>query len=327
MMRQAATTATLLTCLLWPCTPRAQTTSTAPVSSADELVGLWKAARRFGPDARGPLVIEKTASGWSADFIGHIFPVRSEGSELTFALPDGEGSFIGRLQTHGRAITGHWTPPNSVVHGSKFAVPVTLAAAGPDRWQGLVEPLDDDCDFYLMVRKLADGSLGAFVRNPDRNLGLQYGIDRIVRDGNAVTLVGRIWNQGAEIALFHGKLDPSAKVISIVFPDQGGTYDFARDDNRMSGFYPRGRQPEHYIYRAPLKRDDGWLTGTLDDAKIDRAGIEKFIQTIVDMPIDSVHTPEVEAILIARHGKLVLEEYFHGFNRDTLHDTRSAGKA
>jgi len=45
------------------------------------------------------------------------------------------------------------------------------------------------------------------------------------------------------------------------------------------------------------------------------------------MPIVSVHTDEPEAILVGRHGKLVLEEYFHGFNRDKLHDTRSAAKS
>ena len=31
--------------------------------------------------------------------------------------------------------------------------------------------------------------------------------------------------------------------------------------------------------------------------------------------------------MIARHGKLVLEEYFHGFSRDMLHNTRSASKS
>jgi CubicO group peptidase (beta-lactamase class C family) len=31
--------------------------------------------------------------------------------------------------------------------------------------------------------------------------------------------------------------------------------------------------------------------------------------------------------LIARHGKLVLEEYFHGYDRETPHDTRSASKS
>jgi CubicO group peptidase (beta-lactamase class C family) len=33
------------------------------------------------------------------------------------------------------------------------------------------------------------------------------------------------------------------------------------------------------------------------------------------------------AFLIARHGKLVVEEYFHGYHRDMPHDTRSAAKS
>jgi CubicO group peptidase (beta-lactamase class C family) len=32
-------------------------------------------------------------------------------------------------------------------------------------------------------------------------------------------------------------------------------------------------------------------------------------------------------VLVARHGKLVLEEYFHGAHRDRLHNIRSAGKS
>ena len=43
--------------------------------------------------------------------------------------------------------------------------------------------------------------------------------------------------------------------------------------------------------------------------------------------MDSVDTPEIHGILIARHGKLVLEEYFHGEHRDKLHETRSAAKS
>jgi CubicO group peptidase (beta-lactamase class C family) len=35
----------------------------------------------------------------------------------------------------------------------------------------------------------------------------------------------------------------------------------------------------------------------------------------------------VHGVLIARHGKLVMEEYFHGEHRDRLHDTRSAAKS
>jgi CubicO group peptidase (beta-lactamase class C family) len=40
-----------------------------------------------------------------------------------------------------------------------------------------------------------------------------------------------------------------------------------------------------------------------------------------------VGASQVHSLLIARHGKLVLEEYFHGYDRDTPHDTRSASKS
>ena len=43
--------------------------------------------------------------------------------------------------------------------------------------------------------------------------------------------------------------------------------------------------------------------------------------------MDSADAPQIHALLIARHGRLVLEEYFHGVGRDDLHDTRSAAKS
>jgi CubicO group peptidase (beta-lactamase class C family) len=43
--------------------------------------------------------------------------------------------------------------------------------------------------------------------------------------------------------------------------------------------------------------------------------------------MDSNDALQLHGVLIARHGKLVLEEYFHGENRDKLHMTRSAAKS
>ncbi len=326
-MKRAAVVAILLALLIPAADGGAHAATNPPASKSDELAGLWKAERHFGPAARGMLTIERTSSGWTADFIGHVSPVSYEKSLLKFALPNGGGSFTGQLQHGGITIAGHWIQPNSVIHGFQTASPVRLAASGTSRWRGLVDPFHDDCTLFLMLRKRPDGTLDAYLRNPDRNFGFQYGIDRLVRDGAAITLMGRMWEKGPETEQFYGRFDAGTKTLSIVFPNQGGIYDFAHDDDLQSGFYPRGRVPVHYTYRAPPLLNDGWLTGTLNEAKIDRADIEKFVQTIVDMPIESVHTPEVEAILVARHGKLVMEEYFHGFDRYTLHDTRSAGKS
>jgi CubicO group peptidase (beta-lactamase class C family) len=116
--------------------------------------------------------------------------------------------------------------------------------------------------------------------------------------------------------------------MSIYLPSRGGTYDFKRvDSNQRSDFYPRGHPTGTYTYSRPLACDDGWQTASLEDVGISRAGIQKFIQMIIDTPIDSVSSQEVHGLLVARHGKLVLEEYFHGEHREKPHDTRSAAKS
>jgi CubicO group peptidase (beta-lactamase class C family) len=289
-------------------------------------VGLWKAKNRYGPDARGPLLLQKTPQGWTADFLGRIFAVRANLPEISFELPGKAGSFRGRLQKNGRDIYGHWSPPDSLVHGFQYASPVTLRADGPDRWRGTVSPYDDTLTLFLRVQKRPDGTVVAFLRNPERNLGTSYDVDRVVREGNVVKLGGRRFGQKSDSVL-SGTYDPDNQILSVAFPERGGNCDFRRDDDENSDFYPRGRTVPSYAYRPPPARDDDWPTGTLEEAGIDRAAIEKFVQMLADMPMETVHSPVVEGILIARHGKLVLEEYFHGEHRDKMHETRSAAKS
>lgn len=308
--------------------PVPATAALDPAAGAvDEFVGLWRAQQRFGPDARGPLILERSATGWTADFMGRIHPVRVDGQTLSFDLDNNEGAFTGRLQRGDRIITGHWTSPNSKVNGFRYASPVRLESDGANRWRGSVQPRHDEFTLYLMVDKRADGALGAYLRNPERNIGVFNNIDRLERSGNKVRLIGRAMGTEAESALFTGEYDRDNGILVMPFPNRGGTYDFRRDFDDSSGFYPRGRKSGRYTYRPPPARDDGWPTATLDEVGIDRSGLEKFIQMIVDMPIDSVRTPEIHGVLLARHGKLVLEEYFHGEHRDKLHETRSAAKS
>jgi CubicO group peptidase (beta-lactamase class C family) len=291
---------------------------------AQDLTGLWKAQQWFGPYARGPVLIERTPQGWTADFAGHLLPVQVRDSELQFALPDDAGKFEGRLERN--RIAGQWITPPSRTSGFRYGSPVTLTADGNDRWRGVITPRDDRYTLFLMVQQRPDGTLGAYLRNPDRNDGVFNDVTQVVRDGKAVRLMGHLRGQKTDQVLFEGTYDSEEELLSIAYPNRGGTYDFRRDGDN-SDFYPRGKKPQRYVYRAPPARNDGWMTGTLEQAQIDRAAIEKFVQMLIDMPMESVHTPQVHGVLIARHGKLVFEEYFHGEHRDRLHDTRSAAKS
>ncbi len=296
-----------------------------PAAAADDLEGLWKAKRWFGPFARGPLVIQTTGETYTAEMMGRILPIhRDDKGELSFELPNGQGAFRGRRT--GDTIRGHWYPPDSVHQIFKYVSPVQLKPEGPNRWSGQVVPFEDVFTFYLLARKRPDGSMGVFLRNPERDYGAWLGVDRMVREGNVVKLIGKRAGQKEDCELASGTYDPANEVLTLSFPLRGGTYDFHRDDEQ-SDFYPRGKNPGRYVYRPPSAREDGWPTGTLEEAGLDREGIEKFIQMILDTPMESVDTPETHAVLIARHGKLVLEEYFHGEHRDKLHETRSAAKS
>jgi CubicO group peptidase (beta-lactamase class C family) len=287
-----------------------------------ELAGLWKAKKRFGPDAAGTLVIERSGGGYAADFMGRVLPVRVESGELAFELPDGGGAFRGKVD--GTAITGHWVRPRTDVN-AHAASPVWLVVDGVGRWRGNVAPLQDAYTLYLLLTKRDDGAFDAVLRNPERDFGTQMGVVRLATEGEALRLIGR--RAGKEQDVANGRFDAENDVLMLTFPSRGGSYDFVRDSGDDSDFYPRGKNPARYSYRPPLAREDGWPTATLAEADISRPAIEAFVQRIVTTSMASPDAPQVHAILLARHGKLVLEEYFHGEHRDKLHETRSAGKS
>jgi CubicO group peptidase (beta-lactamase class C family) len=124
-----------------------------------------------------------------------------------------------------------------------------------------------------------------------------------------------------------GSFNPAQQVITLYFPYRGGSYDFRRDGDEQSAFYPRGPRPGRYVYRVPPALDDGWATASVDEVGIDRAAVERLVQRLTEMPMDSIDAPQVHGVLVARRGRLVLEEYFHGEHRDKLHNERSAAKS
>jgi CubicO group peptidase (beta-lactamase class C family) len=285
-------------------------------ASADALLGLWKAKRWFEPNVRGTLIIQRNGDAYTADVAGRVIPVTANGPELSFRLPNGQGSFRGKLES--KVLLGHWYDPD--------ASPVRLHAASPNQWIGAVESKEITFTLYLLVQKRPDGTLGVILDNPERDLGARLRLESLIRDGNVVKLMRMRKGEKEAETVVTGTYDTENDTISLAFPDFGGTFDFSRDGDE-SDFYLRGKNPSRYAYRRPSVLDDGWTTQSAEDAGIDRAGLESMIQMLIDRPMDSIDTPVVDALLIARNGKLVLEEYFRGQHREKMHGTRSAQKS
>src|SRR5262245_56485533 len=311
----------LLGCLLVGLTVAAErgTAAVPATGSVAELAGLWKAQRWFGPEARGPLVIRKNGANYAATMAGQDVPVRVTKDEVLFELPKGLGSFRGSFQPGGE-LDGHWYPPRGLF------TPVRLRPQGTNRWSGEVVSPDNLFTFYLLLQPRPDGTLGVILRNQERDWASLLGPDRLVRAGDSLKLMGRpVWRKQEEV-IAKGSYDAEHQTLTLGFPDRGGSYDFQREYDQ-SDFYPRGNHPAKYVYRPPTPGDEGWPTGTLDEVDIDRPAMERLVQKLLEAPMDSANTPKVHALLVARHGKLVFEEYFHGENRDKLQDTRSAAKS
>ena len=275
-----------------------------PAFAYASLDGLWAARRDFGPDVRGTLRV----TGDRARIAGRSAAVTTDGDRVAFDLPNAEGAFRGTIRES--RIVGHWIQPPTVWGGREYATPVTLAKRAGG-WVGEVRPLDDHMTLFLPI----SGNT-AYLRNPERNIGRFIAVQHIAVDGSHVKLLGK-----DDAVIAEGTV--ADDVMSIAFASAGGTFDFHRATAADEAvFYPRGEE-----YRKPAQLDDGWPVATLDDVGISREAIAKFIDKLNAVPMDSVHASWVDAVLIARHGKLVLEEYFHGDNPDEPHDTRSAAKS
>jgi CubicO group peptidase (beta-lactamase class C family) len=269
--------------------------ASATAQAPPDLPGLWGTSLRFGTEVSGTLLMYRTPDGWRADIGGFTVPVRGNAASFAFELPDGKGSFR----------NGHW------IQGGA-ATPVALVADGPNRWKGAIVPLENRLTFFLSITR----DLHTYIRNPERNAGIFTRVSRIEVTGKDLRLIGR--------DTVRGHYEDGV----ITLPLRGGTYDLTRvSDSATSPFYPRGNPPARYRYTPPLEVKDGWPVGTLEEMGISRDSIERFVQMLIDMPMDSLNTLQIHSLLIARHGKLVLEEYFHGADRDQPHNLRSASKS
>jgi CubicO group peptidase (beta-lactamase class C family) len=82
-------------------------------------------------------------------------------------------------------------------------------------------------------------------------------------------------------------------------------------------------QPQlEYTYQIPEKIADGWETSSLNKEGVNSEKIVEFIGDILKEKFKNIHS-----VLLVKNGKLILEEYFYNYEREKLHQIRSATKS
>jgi CubicO group peptidase (beta-lactamase class C family) len=261
--------------------------------------------------------LELRGTQWHATIAGNEVLVQQHSDELQFTLPNDQGEFRGRLRP-GPSLQGHWIQPAGLFNNNRYASPVHFQAAGKQRWRGQVRPLKDRFSVYASVERAPDGSLTAILRNPESN-EFRRRVYQVKLENGRVELV----NQAQTLK---GAYDSAKNQLSLALVEGAPDVSLSRRSPENSvGFYARSQPVAAYTYRPPVARNDGWSTARLSEVGLQEEPLAKLTQRIAEA--DPRDNPiNIQSLLIARHGKLALEEYFYGFDRDRAHDLRSAGK-
>jgi CubicO group peptidase (beta-lactamase class C family) len=91
-----------------------------------------------------------------------------------------------------------------------------------------------------------------------------------------------------------------------------------------SMWYPRLPLTKNfsYTYHEPQDLSDGLQTGNAEQSGLDTALLDEMVRKIA-----AGDYPNVHSILIIKDGKLVFEEYFYEYTKDSLQELRSATKS
>lgn len=285
--------------------------------------GLWGVVKSFGPTVRGTLVIDGRSKSWLAKIGGYLLEVRRQDDDLAFAVPDGRGTFRGTLENDGRKIVGQWIQPAGNLFHTAYATPVVLYRLEPHVWQGKVEPWRERLTLFLDVAaQPGDGKLSASFRNPEFNFGRNDPYTLHIH-GNRATLTSTR-NKSDTIP---AEYQPDAETLVLHLNQLDEPLHLTRR-NRDSAiaFYPETPATAGYAYKVPIREDDGWPTASLSAVGLEEKPLSALVEQILGTRYEGFHTPYIHSLLIARHGKLVLEDYFYGYTREDTHDMRSAGK-
>jgi CubicO group peptidase (beta-lactamase class C family) len=295
-------------------------------ASADPLVGLWASETTYSPRLRGEIVVTREGSEWQAQIGSVTTRFQNAGDSLVFAFPGDLGQFRGILVNASQSIKGFWIQPAGMIFGNIYSSPLVLQSKAANRWAGTVTPLDDTYALFLIVSRNSAGSLVAVFRNPEANHRGGAAEFIVRRERDSVFFTARPDTSKPEIR-YVATLDTTQKTLTLAWRPLGQTLVLTpRRPDQAVGLFPRLPRGSRYSYAPPISENDGWRSERGRAVGFDEDKLQSLVQRIADTLPTLPRAPSIHSLLIARKGKLVLEEYFAGYQRDDVHDTRSAAK-
>ena len=183
---------------------------------------------------------------------------------------------------------------------------------------------DETTRFDLYIEDEGAGDLGGYFFFRDQRLPGLWGYG-LQCHGDSITLGEK--NLGL---VMEGGFDPQRDVLRLTVTGFGGSSGMTFSRMSPDSVPARPDVPEaparsfaqaEYRAQAPETVGDGWPTAPPATVGLDTTVLGNMVSAIVTGELALTHS-----VLVARHGSLVVEEYFYGYDRATWHDMRSASK-
>lgn len=286
------------------------------VRAGDDLLGLWGAESQLGPQVRGALMLERAGHRWSLRVSGFEVNAQQTGDSVVMALPGGQGTL--KLWIRSTTPQAFWVQPAGVI--SPYATPVHLRALRANRWHGQLAPMPEKFSIYLMLTRAIDSTLRGTFRNPEANWPGRIQSYTVTRSGGNLLFTnprtGKVqWTQPYDSARRTISFDFGAAIILS-----------PRTQEQAVGFVTRSPSLAPYTYRTPDNLNDGWATAPAATARMESSVLQSIVRSLIGVDPLSEAEPRVHSVLVARGGRLVLDEYFRGYDAHMVHDLRSASK-
>lgn len=284
------------------------------------LIGLWGIDTVFGPELRGPIVIPGTGpTTWIAKIGGQEVPSTWTGHGWRFTFADSSRLDAG-VPVIGQPFVGFWTQPPGPLGWFATPLPVTLVWSPQPVLHGVVTPLDQRMSLYLNIQPGDSGTLRGTFRNPQMGWNGGASSFRVAVAGDDLALTDPATGK----VRFNQPYNAGARTITMDF---GAPFNLTpTTPSQARRYLPRPATDPPYNYRPPAPRTDGWKVATAASVGMSDSVLTALVRRIIAADPNERDAPLIHSVLVARKGKLVLEEYFFGFTAEETHDLRSAGK-
>jgi CubicO group peptidase (beta-lactamase class C family) len=298
------------------------------VRAQDFREGLWTAQLHWDAGPSGTLLLAPKGKTWTAKLGSDVVEFPAPRGEIRFAFLNGRGGFRGVRS--GAIIRGFWLQPHAAAgdprdpdgKGQSYAASMVLTRDSGGVWRGAVHPLADSFTLFLKIVRGQDGQLLATFRNPEMNFRLGAPQMVLTRKDDTV-----IFTDPADPKNMLQATALSADRLRMTLPGIGLVMEFAPATSaQAASFYLRPPGEAPYRYRAPTRTGDGWSVARAAETGMDEAKLAALVQGIIAADPAMRRASLIHSLLIAHRGKLVLEEYFAGYDRDAVHDSRSGAK-